>query len=258
MAVENTPVGVANLTGAIDLGKQVLKSLELANGGAVIAILTFYGNVVKDGARTPIDPSLLALGLYWFAAGLALAITAASLAYLGQFIEATATPAVTGVNLQAEAQAEAAQARFGVTLRWLAIVAALLSLAAFVTGTYSAGRSFSAAPADPTRWRVSSHIGSEWTFSRKAFEETPARRVTAVCTTYHWAGHEPVLGEDACALAVGRGLVEPLQKLAIPKSPTARLPMIDFLEGGFISVAEGDGSDRIMQLFKVNRDEVVP
>ncbi|MFI4949601.1 MAG: hypothetical protein ACHP7A_01015 [Caulobacterales bacterium] len=258
MAVPDNAVGVENLKGAIDLGKQVLKSLELVNGGAVIAILTFYGNVVKDGSRVPIDPSMLSSGLRWFAGGLVLAVAASCFAYLGQLTEATSAPKVGGVGQATDPRTSKNSETFGIGLRVVAIILAVLSLAAFACGTWSTSGSLRMANADQTRWRVAGHVGPEWTFSRRAVDDMPARRVIATCSSYHAQGHELVAGEDACALAVGGGLVEPLQKLAHPKASAAQLPVIDVVDGDTLSVTAGEGVDRVMQLFKVKRDEVVP
>ena len=53
--------------------------------------------------------------------------------------------------------------------------------------------------ADPPRWRVTSHVGSEWTFSRRAVNGDPARRIVAVCAPKNSPGHG-WMTEDACSL----------------------------------------------------------
>jgi hypothetical protein len=112
---------------------------------------------------------------------------------------------------------------------------------------------------DPPRWLVKSHIGSEWTFTRRAVDETPARRIVAVCTSYHWQGHDAVKGDDACTLPVGGGMVEPLQMLAHPvKSDAVKLPMFDLLDSNTVAITEGDGTDKTIQLFQIKRDEALP
>jgi hypothetical protein len=90
-------------------------------------------------------------------------------------------------------------------------------------------------------------------------DETPARRIVADCTSYHWQGHDQVTGGNACSLAVGGGMVEPLQRLAHPeKAGNVKLPLIDVMEADTVAVTEGDGADEVIQLFKIKRDEVQP
>jgi hypothetical protein len=66
--------------------------LELVNGGAVVAILTFYGNIVKDGADVPIGAPEIAQALGYFAGGLGAALVASVCAYLAQLFVATCEP----------------------------------------------------------------------------------------------------------------------------------------------------------------------
>jgi hypothetical protein len=116
-----------NLRGAISLGADAIKSLILVNGGAVLALLTFYGNVI---ARSPIpvalDKSWLAPALCNFASGVAWAIGASICAYLSQLITAT--------------MPERRNAEMGV--RTTAVLAGLISTGLFVYGVYQAARSF--------------------------------------------------------------------------------------------------------------------
>jgi hypothetical protein len=113
--------------------------------------------------------------------------------------------------------------------------------------------------ADAPRWRVTGHVGSEWTFSRRVVDEMPARRIVATCSSYHWQGHDQVNGDDACSLDVGEGLVEPLEALANSnRNPGLKLPMIDVITPDTVAITEGDGAYRVMQLFKIKRDEVQP
>ncbi|HEV2533505.1 hypothetical protein [Phenylobacterium sp.] len=133
MAVGNSEVDVENLKGAIALGQQVLKSLELANGGAVVAILTFYGNLAKTSQPAAIDRAWIGRALIVFAVGLALALGAAACAYLGQVTVATAEP--DGPLSLAERNAYIApKHRLSNRLLKAAVVVALASLLAFVLG----------------------------------------------------------------------------------------------------------------------------
>jgi hypothetical protein len=112
---------------------------------------------------------------------------------------------------------------------------------------------------DLPRWRVTSHVGADWTFSRRAVDQTPARRIVASCSSFQWQGHDPVTGEDVCSLTVGDGLAEPLQVLARPaNAAAAKLPTIDVMAGNTVAITEGEGPDRTLQLFKIKRDETLP
>ena len=92
VGVGNSQVDLENLKAAFAFGQQALKSCELANGGAVLAILTFYGNVVKDGAKVPISLEWIRAALITFAIGLAITLIANLCAYLGQVFVATGKP----------------------------------------------------------------------------------------------------------------------------------------------------------------------
>lgn len=116
-----------NLRGAISLGADAIKSLILVNGGAVLALLTFYGNVL---ARFPnqgaIDKSWLAPALCNFASGVAWAVASSILAYVSQLITATMHERV----------------RTEIAMRGVAIAAGLISTGLFVLGVYQAAKSF--------------------------------------------------------------------------------------------------------------------
>jgi hypothetical protein len=145
VAVENSPVGLQNLKSAIRIGQQTLKSLELVNGGAIIAILTFYGNVVKDGSRVPIDLQLLTWGLKAFSGGLVAAVLAAICAYLSQLGEATSEPDAPMQPEQAAMHKERAVA-LARKVRFASIIFGLVSCAAFGVGTWCSANSFQPRP----------------------------------------------------------------------------------------------------------------
>jgi hypothetical protein len=75
-----------NLTAAFDFARDALKSLILVNGGAVIALLTFYGSILgKDSHALPVGARCFAFcGLIGFSIGLLMAILASLFAYLTQ------------------------------------------------------------------------------------------------------------------------------------------------------------------------------
>ncbi len=87
-----------NLRGAITLGSQTVKSLELINGAAAIGVLTFYGNVATRNSPNPINPDFVRFGLLSFALGVALSILTAICAYISQLIAATQEPSDLEVN----------------------------------------------------------------------------------------------------------------------------------------------------------------
>ena len=69
-----------NLSAAFDFARDTLKSLVLVNGGAVVALLAFYGG---DNARAFTPGSFL--GLMGFTLGVAAAVASSLAAYLAQF-----------------------------------------------------------------------------------------------------------------------------------------------------------------------------
>ena len=138
MAVGSTDVDIQNLKGAIKLGQQTLKSLEFANGGAVVAILSFYGNVASRSGYVPIDRAEISRALVVFASGLAVALVAAVLAYLGQLFVATSEP-----NSPTDSpDFRSRRLRHSNQLLTAAIICALLSTGLFVTGVVCASHAF--------------------------------------------------------------------------------------------------------------------
>lgn len=133
MAVSNNPVSIENLKGAIDLAKEFLRALHLANGGAVIGLLTFYGNIAAQGKASTIAVDRLALALNLFAWGLTAGLVTSALGYLSQLIVATCEGS-----------------HWETRLRHTAIACAAISIGLFVAGTYQAGESFSAKAAATT------------------------------------------------------------------------------------------------------------
>jgi hypothetical protein len=89
-----------NLKGAIQLASQTIKSLELANGGAAIALLTFYGNSISHGTALKLSLLYLRVGLICFAAGLFLAVVCAIFAYFSQLGTAIRWREATEVRLR--------------------------------------------------------------------------------------------------------------------------------------------------------------
>jgi hypothetical protein len=134
MAVATDSVSVENLRGAIALGSQTLKSLEIINGGAVLAILTFYGNAVKDHGKVPFDKAQLSQSLVIFSVGLTFAVAASCAAYIGQRIAATSQPD-TVMDETSRLKHVASWTTASTRTLHGAIVLALFSLLSFVVGT---------------------------------------------------------------------------------------------------------------------------
>jgi hypothetical protein len=142
VAVGSSEVDIENLKGAIQLGQQTLKSLELANGGAVVAILTFYGNVLKEGGAMALDRPSLTKALVVFAGGLFSALLAAIMGYVGQVTVATSTPDASQSPQQQLRHRAVSLLISDWSLR-LAVLAVLASASLFVYGTISAAAAFS-------------------------------------------------------------------------------------------------------------------
>ena len=124
---------IENLKGTIDLAKEGLRALHLANGGAVVALMTFYGNIAAKGSASTIAVDQLACALNRFAWGLIAGLVTSAIGYLSQL--------------------EAATKRDGggeILYRYLALVFAAISLGLFAIGTYQAGESFTVKAAATT------------------------------------------------------------------------------------------------------------
>lgn len=118
--------------GVLEFAQLAIRSLFIANGGAILAILTFVGNLWAKDKAGPLAGAMLQ-PMQWFMAGTALALTTALVSYLSQvaFIE---LPRRDGQRTPLTA----------IWLRWVAIGAGAGSLAAFCTGAFMAARAFAA------------------------------------------------------------------------------------------------------------------
>jgi hypothetical protein len=66
---------IENLRGAISLGENTIKLLVLVNGGAVIAVLTFYGNVLtRNPEPIAFNKGALTTALLSYGVGVFLAV----------------------------------------------------------------------------------------------------------------------------------------------------------------------------------------
>lgn len=104
-----------------------LKTLTLANGAAVVSLLTFLGNT----SLVPGQQSRIACSLIVFAFGVVLSLSAIVLGYLAVQREAWAPPRVGGD-----------EAKSSFWLRCAAIVVALGALIAFFAGVLIAAFAF--------------------------------------------------------------------------------------------------------------------
>ncbi len=115
---------VENLKGAITLAAQTIKSLEIVNGGAAIAILTFYGNLVSSSdTDVPIDKPSIVVALTVFGGGVLFATLCSIFAYLSQRFAAV-------------------QHRGELLCFYIAVSMGLLSGLCFLAGTVAAAASF--------------------------------------------------------------------------------------------------------------------
>lgn len=101
-----------------------LRNLFLLNGGAVVALLAFYGDALAGAAASPLRQAAVVAGLAWFVGGLIAAFLACGGAFLGQL---------------AFAEGDGASAlRRARALRLMALLLAAASLGCFALGAFAA------------------------------------------------------------------------------------------------------------------------
>ena len=81
------------------------------------------------------------------------------------------------------------------------------------------------------------------------------KRLTVICSLYHWGDHEMITGPNVCDLQVGR--------LIVPNPFPPEGKRKDFLDvyempGQILSITEGDGADQVVQQFAILKYEVLP
>lgn len=118
---------------------------------------------------------------------------------------------------------------------------------------------------DPEGYRVLSYdsLTHQWTILRTGTfsngDGNPPsflrKRITMVCSLYHWADKEVVKGPDACHLQVGR--------LIVPNPFPGQGKRQDFVDvfempDEVISITEGEGPDQVIQQFNIVKYEVLP
>lgn len=100
-----------------------IRSLILVNGGAIVGIVSFAGNLWShDVGDAPKLVVAIVPALTWFVAGLILALLTAGFSYLSQVLFAE-LPDISGK-------------RYGNSVRVAALLCAIFSLAAFIGGAY--------------------------------------------------------------------------------------------------------------------------
>lgn len=129
----------------ITIAIEAVRALLLANGGAVVAILTFLGDV-SDKPES-VAPARVASALVLFSFGLAGAIAAL---ILGYFAQANFTHGKISEDEKPVTAAEKRAKRLGVPLLTLAVIATIFSLSRFVLGVQEVAQSL-LQPAASTR-----------------------------------------------------------------------------------------------------------
>lgn len=114
---------------AVGYAQSTLKTLTLANGGAIVALLTFIGNVEIE-----IDSRSIFYAFVWFSVGLSLTILAHGLAYLVQ--EAYLNAASARMH-NSSAQTNQANGRGGALIAFAALCCAG-GLSFFIVGSFVA------------------------------------------------------------------------------------------------------------------------
>jgi len=122
----------------VEFAQAALKNLHLVNGGAIIALLTFVGNV-----NEVIDKVSVFWSFVWFSAGLSLSL----LAYLGAYFSQSYFMNVAfSQTWEAQHRAEGSAVKFpferdfarGHLALTFGIGSALLSMASFIVGAFVA------------------------------------------------------------------------------------------------------------------------
>jgi hypothetical protein len=128
-------VGEISWKATLDFGTLAIKSLIIANGGAVLALLTFLGSLLANkGPTMPEAAALIGTSMRAFVVGVGAAVATAGVAYLSQAFF------TKGIDWQA-----GKDSRVGIGFQILAILLALLSLVAFSYGAWLAASALSRA-----------------------------------------------------------------------------------------------------------------
>lgn len=107
--------------GIIEFAKQVIGSLLIFNGGAIVALLTLYGNLLAKASDASVTIPSLTTSITPFAIGVIAGLICAILAYFSQSLYKSGTPSK----------------RYKITY-WSGVFVALVSLFAFAYGAWHA------------------------------------------------------------------------------------------------------------------------
>lgn len=115
----------------IEYSMVAMRSLFIANGGAVIAILAFMGSLAKEGAKflELLDP--LSLSMAWFLGGVGAAILCAFFSYMAQGHYTVHGGAISGSDQEKTAE------RKGRLWTILAVIIGIVGFAEFACGVYT-------------------------------------------------------------------------------------------------------------------------
>jgi hypothetical protein len=106
----------------IDFALLAIRSLIIVNGGAIVGVVSFTGNLwSRDNSAAKAAAQALGPTLGWFIAGLSCALLTAGISYMSQ---------VAFAEMKSQKPAQVA----GNVLRVIAMLAAIASLVCFVTG----------------------------------------------------------------------------------------------------------------------------
>lgn len=119
-------IRIAGFKEIIGFATLVIKSLILINGGALIALLTFFGNIAGKGHKIPNN---ISCPFMLFSCGLGFAILCAMFAYVFQSIEIEA--------------GKATRLKLSWPLRIISCALAVFSLVFFISGSFSSIKVFS-------------------------------------------------------------------------------------------------------------------
>jgi hypothetical protein len=118
----------------VDFALVTIRSLILANGGAIVGLVTFTGNIwSKGGASGATVARAITPGIGYFVAGLVFALLTAGLAYVSQVV-------------YSEMKRPQPAQKVGNTVRGFAVLLAFLSLIAFIIGAYASLAAFHSPP----------------------------------------------------------------------------------------------------------------
>jgi hypothetical protein len=127
---------------AIKSGESAIKTVVLANGGAVVAVLAFLGNLTGKAPAGQI--SSVAGSLTYFAWGVAAGLIAMFAAYLTNLHYANREQSYLRTDVHPYIQqgpATLGYVRLSTTAHYAAILAGAISVALFVYGIYDVGSS---------------------------------------------------------------------------------------------------------------------